>query len=85
MTKNNVSASFIAYYKKYCKILNKVVTAAKKMAYDHYCNKMHNKMKSTWKIVNIETGRTTIRDDIQYLIGKCHDQNIAETINEYFL
>jgi hypothetical protein len=59
MNKNNVSASFIAYYKKYCKILKKVITAAKKMAYDHYCNKMQNKIKSTWKIINIETGRTT--------------------------
>jgi hypothetical protein len=85
MTNSNVSASFIAYYKKYCKILNKVVTAAKKMAYDHYCNKTQNKMKSTWKSINIKTGRTTIRDDIQYIIGKCCDQNVAETINEYFL
>jgi hypothetical protein len=48
---------------KYCKILNKVITAAKKMAYDNYCVKTHDTMKYTWRIINIETGRTTKRDD----------------------
>jgi hypothetical protein len=42
-------------------------------------------MIATWKIINIETGRTTLRDDTQYLIDKSHDRNVAETINEYFL
>jgi hypothetical protein len=33
------------------------------MAYDNYCIKAYNKMKSTWKIINIETGRSVKRDD----------------------
>jgi hypothetical protein len=55
------------------------------MAYDNYCIKAHNKIKSTWKIINIETGRTTKRDDTKYLIGKSRGPYVAETINEYFL
>jgi phosphatidylinositol kinase/protein kinase (PI-3 family) len=42
-------------------------------------------MKSTWKIINIETGRSIKRDDTQYIIDKARGPHIAETINEYFL
>jgi hypothetical protein len=73
------------YYDKYCQIIKKVITAAKKIAYENYCMKMHNKMKATWKIINIETGRSIKRDDTQYLIHKSCDQNGVETINENFL
>jgi hypothetical protein len=48
------------------------------MAYDNYCIKTHDKMKSTWKIITMETGTTTKRDDTQYLIGKSCDQNVAQ-------
>jgi hypothetical protein len=71
------------YYDKYCKILKKVILAAKKMAYDNYSIKMLDKMKSTWKIINIETGRTK-RNDAQYLMGKSGGQNVAETTNIFF-
>jgi hypothetical protein len=83
MTKRNCNIDIKTYYDKYCKILNRVITAAKKMAYDNYCNKAYNKMKSTWEIINIETGRIAKRDETKYLIGKSRD--IAETINDYFL
>jgi hypothetical protein len=52
----NVNTFIKTHYDKYCKILNKVITAAKKMAFDSYCIKTHDKMKSTRKIINIETG-----------------------------
>jgi hypothetical protein len=54
------------------------------MAYDNYSIKMLDKMKSTWKIINIETGRTTKRNDTQYLMGKSGGQNVAETINIFY-
>jgi hypothetical protein len=54
------------------------------MAYDNYCIKMQGKMKSTWNIINTETGRTTKRNDTQYRMGKSCVQNAAETINKYF-
>jgi hypothetical protein len=55
------------------------------MAYDNYCIKAYNKMKSTWKTINIETGRSVKRDDTQYITDKAHGPHVAETINEYFL
>jgi hypothetical protein len=45
MMKKSVNTSMKTYYDKYCKILKKVVTAAKNMAYENYCMKMHDKMK----------------------------------------
>jgi hypothetical protein len=76
--KENDNIFIKEYYNRYCKILYKVITAAKKMAYDNYIKKSHNKMNTTWKIINIETGRTIKRDDTQYLIDKFNDQNVAE-------
>jgi hypothetical protein len=55
------------------------------MAYDNYCIKAYNKMKSTWKIINIETSRPVKRDDTQYIIDKARGPHVAETINAYFL
>jgi hypothetical protein len=51
MMKKNCNTDIKAYYDKYCKILKKVITAGKKMAYDNYCIKTHNKMKSTGKLL----------------------------------
>jgi hypothetical protein len=63
MTKNNRNTSTKLNYDKYCKILNKVIVSAKKMAYDNYCIKMKDKMKSTWNIINTERGRTRKQND----------------------
>jgi hypothetical protein len=82
---DNISIKVYEYYNRYCKILNKVITAAKNMAYDNYIKKSHNKMNTTWKIINTETGRTTKRDDTQYLIDNFNDQNVAEILNKYFV
>jgi hypothetical protein len=59
MLKNKDDISIKLYCDSYCKILNKVIIAAKKMAYDNYCIKSLDKMKSTWKITNIETEQPT--------------------------
>jgi hypothetical protein len=85
MMKNNDNLSIKAYHNRYCKILNKVIIAAKKMAYDNCTKRSYNKLNATWKIVNIETGRISKRDDTQHLIEKFNGQNVAELINEYFI
>jgi hypothetical protein len=85
MMKNNDNLSIKVYYNRNCKILNKIITAAKKMAYDKCVNKLYNKLKTTWKIINTETGRTSKHDDTQHLIEKFNGQNVAELINEYFI
>jgi hypothetical protein len=68
LTKENADLSRKLHYKRYCKILSKVIIAAKKMSYDNHIKMSHNKMKSTWKIVNIETGRKNKTNSTQLLI-----------------
>jgi hypothetical protein len=52
--KKNTNPSNCTYYKNYCKILARVIIAAKKMAYDHQIKHSNNKVKTTWKIINSE-------------------------------
>jgi hypothetical protein len=42
------------YYKNYCRILTRVISLAKKMAYDKQIMYSKNKARSTWKIINSE-------------------------------
>jgi hypothetical protein len=56
--KNSKNVTTLIYYKSYCKILTRVITTAKKMNHDNNIKKSQNKAKTTWKIVNHETGRT---------------------------
>jgi hypothetical protein len=80
--KNEDKPSLMDYYNKYCKILTKITIAATRMTYDNYVKTSHNKQKSTWKIINAETGRTPKHNDYQDLIKKFNDSNAAEQINQ---
>jgi hypothetical protein len=42
------------YYKQYCKILTRVISAAKRAHYNRMSLKSNNKVKSTWRLVNEE-------------------------------
>jgi hypothetical protein len=44
------------YYKQYCRILTRVISAAKRAHYNRMIHKSNNKMKSTWRIINEEKG-----------------------------
>jgi hypothetical protein len=46
------------YYKKYCHILTKVIRSAKTLYYRNMILKSKNKMKTIWKIINNEKGRS---------------------------
>jgi hypothetical protein len=83
--KKEENPSLKDYYNKYCKILNNVMVAAKKMAYNNYIKTSHNKQKSTWKIIDTESGRTHKRNDHNDLIKKINDSNVADQINDYFI
>jgi hypothetical protein len=45
------------YYKNYSKILAAVIRKAKRMEYDKLISTSHNKIKTTWNIINTESGR----------------------------
>ena len=55
------------YYKKYCAILTKVIRKAKKLYYDNLILSAKNKMKTTWQIINKETGTNQHKGSISSL------------------
>jgi hypothetical protein len=67
ITKNYNDPKLKNYYKEYCKILPNTVKETKRS----YCNKQifnsKNKIKTTWNIVKMETGRKTVHEDIHTL------------------
>ena len=77
------------YYKRYCAVLSKVILTAIKL----HCNKIilgsKNKMKSTWKIINEEKGKTKSGINIQSVVindNVIMNQNkIANIFNSYFI
>jgi hypothetical protein len=78
-----------SHYKMYCKILSKVIKEAKQNNYNSQILKSNNKIKTTWDIVKVESGKKTVNSDAQSLNieGKSanNPQAIASAFNEYFL
>jgi hypothetical protein len=76
------------YYKKYCKILNMVILAAKKLHYNKLLLKSNNKTKTTWNIVKTITNHKNISNTIKTM--NINDENnsnplvIADFFNNYF-
>ena len=54
---NNNNATLAHYYRNYCKILPIVIRKAKRMEHDKLILNSHNKVKTTWDIINKESGR----------------------------
>jgi hypothetical protein len=75
--------------KKYCKILSKVILAAKHAHYNEVIHNSENKIKSTWKIVNEEKWKSKPRPNIQFLNTSnniiSNQEVMATTFNNYFL
>jgi hypothetical protein len=78
-----------AFYEKYCIILSKVITEAKKLCYHDLINKSKNKVQTTWKIIEKETSKTQRRNNISQILIEdrmiCTPKNIANTFNEHFI
>jgi hypothetical protein len=59
------------------------------MEFDKLILNAHNKIKTTWNIINTESGRKNNSNNIKVLDadGKkiIDQQSIAETFNEYFV
>jgi hypothetical protein len=77
------------YYKKYCRILRKIIRSAKKLYYNNIIFRSKNGIKSTWKIINNECGRP--RQNTAILQIKLEDilienqHQIANAFNKCFL
>ena len=86
---NNNNGTLASYYRGYSKILSTVNRKTKRMEHDKLILNSHNKVKTTWGIINKEFGRNKKRSEIQALKveGKkiTDQQTIAETFNECFV
>ena len=84
---NNVNLKI--YYKWYCKVLLKVILAAKILHYNTFMLNSNNKMKSTLKLINAEKEKSKHSMDIQSLMidnNVIINQNlIVKTFNNYFM
>ena len=77
------------HYKKYCKILNMVILAAKKkIHYNNLLLKSNNKTKTTWNIVKIITNHKHISNTIKTMKINGKNSNnplvTANCFNSYF-
>jgi hypothetical protein len=84
---NNNNATLASYYKDYAKILSRVIREAKITENDQLILNSHNKLKTTWGIINKESGKNKKRGKIQHLKVESKEitdqQTVAETFNEY--
>ena len=77
------------YYEQYCTILSKVIRAVKKLHYDKMNLNSKNKMETTWKITETETGKTNHTLGVRSLkinntVMDNHIINV-NTFNKYFV
>ena len=56
--RNSNNPNHKEHYKKYCQILSKVITAAKKLYYNKLILRSNNKQKTAWKIIKTLTNNT---------------------------
>jgi len=77
------------YYKKYCKILMRVIKLAKQKYYNSLISCSSNRNKTIWNIINSSISKEPTNHNIASISvdGKpiYNGQNIAETFNKYFV
>jgi hypothetical protein len=82
---NSNNATLEYYYRDYSKILSMVIRKAIITEHDKLILNFHNKVKTTWGIINKESGKNKKRSEIQSLNfegRKITDQQpIVETFN----
>jgi hypothetical protein len=82
--------TFKLYYKSYCRILRKVIREAKRLHYNKLITSAENKIKTTWRIIDRETGRKnnnnkdTLLKIFQYHNKKVKIDEAAQSFNKYF-
>jgi hypothetical protein len=65
--KNNNNITLASYYRDYAKILSRVIREAKITENDQLILNSHNKVKTTWGVINKEPAKNTKRGEIQAL------------------
>jgi hypothetical protein len=88
LTRNNNNTAIKQYYKDYCKILTKVIKEAKRLTLNKRIFQSHNKIKTTWNIINESLGKQQPLQTIQKLnidgTQLTNQQDIANALNKHF-
>jgi hypothetical protein len=78
-----------SHYRIYCKILSKVIKEAKQNNYNCQILEPNNEIKTTWKILKVESRKKTFNEDVQILNirekSTKNPQATANVFNEYLL
>jgi exonuclease III len=87
--RNSNDPDIRAHFKKYCRILAKVITRAKKFYFDKLLLGSKNKIKTTWNIVNSITSNGSPVVNVTPMNLKTQSssnlQDMANAFNNYFL
>jgi hypothetical protein len=91
-SRNSHDPKLKLYYKLYCKVLSNVILEAKRNNYNSQILRFSNKIKTTWEIVKVESGKrinknnNTNMQEINVDGDSTDDpQVVAGVFNEYFL
>jgi hypothetical protein len=76
-----------AFYTKYTTMLQKVIRKAKHLYYDKLIKTSRNKNKTSWKIINKDTGKSNLTKSIpmEFNLGSASHNNPANVFNKYYL
>lgn len=91
MCRNSNDLLLNIHYKRYCKILKRVIVQAKRIEIDKQILKSENKVKTTWNIVKKELGKDSNYNNNTITLksvnnGKiCKPELVADTFNKYFI
>lgn len=87
--RNSKDPNLTAFYKKYCKILTRIIKLAKQNYYNNLILNSSNKNKTMWNIINSSINKKPTNDNISSINidGKqiCNGHTIADTFNKHFV
>jgi hypothetical protein len=88
LKKYNKNVSFVEYVKRYSKTFKIVCTLAKSLYIRNKINKSNNKIKTTWNIINRETGKSKTHNT-QFTLNHNNkliksESDIADIFEDYF-
>ncbi|GFG34228.1 hypothetical protein Cfor_09168 [Coptotermes formosanus] len=88
LTKHNNGPKMLNDYKLYCKVLSRVITAAKKSYYNKYISASVNRTRAAWNVVKMLTGNKYNHNKIIHMnINDDPTDNyqlIVNSFNKYF-
>ena len=87
--RNSNDPNLTVYYKKYCRILARVIKLAKQKYYNNLISCSSNRNKTIWNIINSSINKKPTNHNITSINvndnSTYNGQTIAETFNKHFV